>query len=233
MATRSGHTLPETFGELLKQLGNINPHRIRLRPLPGTATEKDLLDLLERTDRLYELVDGVLVEKVMGYAESSLALWLGFLLQLFLEEHDLGNLAGPDGTVRLMPRLVRIPDLSFVRWEKFPSRELPTEPIPDLVPDLAVEVLSKGNTPGEIRRKLREYFLTGATLVWLVDARKRQVHVYTAPDQCRTLTEDDTLDGGQVLPGLSLPVRKIFIRVPKQLGGRTTTGASKGRKSNR
>jgi len=201
---------------LLKRLGGIDPARIRLDPPPGQATEDDLLWLHRKTNRLYELVDGVLVEKVMGYLEGSLATWISFLLQSFLSDHDLGNLAGADATVRLMPGLVRIPDLSFVRWERFPVRgQIPKTPIPDLVPDLAIEVLSKGNTPEEITRKLKEYFLAGATLVWLVDPRSRTVEDCTAPDQSRTLAEGETLDGGEVLPGLKLAVVQIFVRVPR------------------
>jgi Uma2 family endonuclease len=206
----------ETIADLLEQLGGIAPHRVRLQPTPGQATERDLLELNARTNRLYELVDGVLVEKVMGYAEGSLALWLGFLIQSFLQEHDLGNLSGADATMKLMPGLVRIPDLAFTVWEKFPVRgQLPTRPIPGLVPDLAVEVLSKGNTRGEMQRKLREYFLAGTRLVWFVSARKRTVQVFTAPDRSVTLTENQTLDGGDVLPGLALPVKRIFARVPR------------------
>jgi Uma2 family endonuclease len=205
----------ENLGELLERLGGIAPHRVRLRPAPGEATEKDVLAVLGRSNRLCELVDGVLVEKVMGYPESSLALWLAHLLQQFLDEHDLGNLAGMDGTMRLMPGLVRIPDLSFVRWEKLPSREPLSEPIPNLVPDLAVEVLSEGNTPGEMQRKLREYLLAGVEVVWFVDLRTRTIEVHTAPDRHVLLTENDTLDGGNVLPGLSLPVRRIFERIPR------------------
>src|SRR5262249_59097023 len=74
----------ETIADLLEQLGGIAPHRVRLQPPPGQATERDLLELNARTNRLYELVDGVLVEKVMGYAEGALAAWLIYLLQAFL-----------------------------------------------------------------------------------------------------------------------------------------------------
>jgi Uma2 family endonuclease len=227
MKTLTRQPLPETFGDLLEGLGNISPHRIRLQPPPGTATEKDLLDVLDRTNRICELVDGVLVEKVMGYPESSLAVWLSYLLHRFLQDHDLGNLAGADGTMRLMPKLVRIPDISFVRWEKLPGRELPAQPIPELVPDLAVEVLSEGNTPAEIARKLREYSTAGVTLVWLVDMRARVVKVCTGPDQLAVLREGDTLDGGKVLPGLALPVEQIFARVPRQPTRRRAANAKK------
>jgi Uma2 family endonuclease len=206
----------ENIEELLEQLGGISPRRVRLHPPPGKATEKDLLNVLDRTNRPCELIDGVLVEKVLGYTESSLACLLIKILGNFLDEHDLGNLAGMDGTMRLMPKLVRIPDISFVLWEKFPSRQLQPDPIPDLVPDLAVEVLSEGNTRGEMSRKLREYLLAGVTLIWFVDPRKRTITVHTAPDQRVVLTEEDVLDGGTVLPGLRIPVKQIFARLPPE-----------------
>jgi Uma2 family endonuclease len=78
-----------------------------------------------------------------------------------------------------------------------------------------VEVLSKGNTPKEIQRKLKEYFLAGTRLVWVVDPRQRHVRVYTAPDRFVVLTEADTLDGGDVLPGFQLPLRELFALVPQ------------------
>jgi Uma2 family endonuclease len=216
MSTTTSPVEVETLGELLEQLGGISPHRVHLRPPPGSATEKDVLDILNRTNRVCELVDGVLVEKVMGYPESTLACNLIKLLGNFLDKHDLGNLAGMDGTMRLMPKLVRIPDVSFVRWEKLPSRRPPAAPIPDLVPDLAVEVLSEGNTRAEMDRKRREYFFAGVALLWFVDLNARLVQVYDSPDNCRVFTETDTLDGGSVLPGLSLAVRDIFSRSPPQ-----------------
>jgi Uma2 family endonuclease len=214
--TLARKAIPETFGELLKQLGSISPHRIRLRPPPGKATEKDVVHILDRTNRLFELVDGVLVEKVSGYLESCLTVWLACLLQTFQNRSDLGILAGANGPFRLRPMLVRMPDLSFVSWEKLPGRRVPSEPIPDLIPDLAVEVLSKGNTRGEMACKLREYFQAGVTLVWLLDPKTRTIRVYTAPDQVVVLTEEDTLDGGAVLPGLSLSLKEIFSRTPRQ-----------------
>lgn len=203
-----------TFADLLEQIGDVAPHRIRLRPAPGKATEKDVLRIHDREDRLYELVDGVLVEKITGYTEASLATWFSHLLQGFLDQKDLGNLAGADGTVRLMPGLVRIPDLSFISWDNLPDRKIPSAPIPGLVPDLAVEVLSVGNTPSEMTRKLRDYFLAGVRLVWFLDPTTHTVEVYVAPDRKVVLTEAGTLDGGAVLPGLALPVRQIFARLP-------------------
>jgi Uma2 family endonuclease len=154
-----------TLAGLLEQLGHINPKRVRMTPLPGTATEKDVIRIEQRENRLCELIDGVLVEKIMGCREGYLSQRVGRLIGNYVDDHDLGIVAGADGTVRLMKGLVRIPDVSFVSWNQLPSRTVPDEPIPDLAPDLAVEVLSKGNTPGEMQRMLKEYFLAGVRLV--------------------------------------------------------------------
>jgi Uma2 family endonuclease len=220
----------ETMADVLERLGGISPKRVLLRPPPGKATEAHLLRALKKSDRLFELVDGTLVEKVMGWLEGCLALRIGRLLGNFVEEHDLGEMAGADATTRLLPGLVRIPDCAFFSWEHLPGRMLPKEPIPGMVPDLAVEVLSEGNTPGERKRKLKEYFLAGVRLVWFVDPRKRIVEVFTAPDSSTVHTEEQTLDGGEVLPGLQLPVREVFARVPP-MGGKTAAKARSGKRT--
>jgi Uma2 family endonuclease len=105
---------------------------------------------------------------------------------------------------------VRLPDGSFVSWEQLPNKFYPTEPIPDLAPYLAVEVLSKNNTKAEMDLKLRDYFVNGILLVWFIDPDKRTATIYTAPDEMRELTEADSLDGGDVLPGFSLPLAELF-----------------------
>jgi Uma2 family endonuclease len=231
MATVRG-TRFETVAELLQQLGDIAPQRIRLQPPPGKATERDLIALHNRTDRLFELVDGVLVEKIMGFPESTLACDLIKILGIFLDQNDLGFLVGEAGTVRLMPGLVRIPDVAFVSWKQLPNKQRPTEPIPNLVPALAIEILSAGNTEKEMKRKLKEYFLAGVQVVWFIDPRDRTVAVYTAPDQWVVLTEQQTLDGGTVLPGLKLPVQAVFAKMPAQPQGARRRGAQQagGRK---
>jgi Uma2 family endonuclease len=215
--SRAKSTLPADWSvaDLLVYLGHISPQRIRLQPPPGKATERDVIALRDREERLYELVEGVLVEKVMGYTESQLALWLGHLIQLFLDQHNLGELAGADGALRLLPGLVRIPDLSFISAARVPSPEVLDKPIPELAPDLAVEVLSAGNTEEEMKRKVKDYFFSGVRLVWLVDPARRVVQVYTAPDQVVTLTERQTLDGGAVLPGFKLPLTQLFARLDR------------------
>src|SRR5262249_4645969 len=156
LAPAPAHPVVETLADLVRRVGSVPLERIPARPAPGTATEADVLARAGGVKRLYELVDGVLVGKAMGYYESLLA---GFLIQIpnpFLTQDDLGIVLGADGPLRLAPGVVRIPDVSFISWSHFPDRELPAEPIPDLAPDLAVEVLSEGNTPQEMALKLRE-----------------------------------------------------------------------------
>jgi Uma2 family endonuclease len=148
MPSRSSAVRPETLGDLLEQLGGVAPHRVRLHPTPGKATERDVIRIHDRTNRLYELVDGVLVEKATGFPEAYLACELIKLVGAFVDQQDLGILVGADGALRLMPGLVRIPDVSFISWDRLPGRVVPRAPIPNLMPDVAMEVLSEGNTPG-------------------------------------------------------------------------------------
>ena len=75
--------------------------------------------------------------------------------------------------MKLAEKLVRIPDVSFTNWDRVPGRVVPDAPVPDLAPDLAVEVLSEGNTREEMERKLKEYFHSDVQLVWYIDPRKR------------------------------------------------------------
>jgi hypothetical protein len=145
--------LIDTLEELVEGLGNIPLYRIRFRPPPGTATEADVLELHDRENRLCELVDGVLVEKAMGYRESVLAGVILTLLRLFVRSRNLGLVSGADGMVRLFPGLVRIPDVAFASWERLPNRRMPTQRVPHLAPDLAVEVLRDSNTEDEMNRK--------------------------------------------------------------------------------
>ena len=203
------------LGELLESLGGISPDRVCIDPPPGRATKKDLLLACTRMDRLYELVEGTLVEKAMGHPESYLALELGRVLANFVIEHDLGFCTGADDLIELSPNLVRGPDLAFTSWTKRPQKTIDGDAITRVIPDLAVEILSPSNTRGEIERKLKEYFLAGVQLVWVVDYLKQSADVYTAPDRKTTLDEAGTLDGGDVLPGLRIPLAKLFERLEK------------------
>jgi Uma2 family endonuclease len=200
-----------TVADLLKSLGDIPAERVRWNPLPGRATERDLLRTNERKEgAICELVDGTLVEKPMGFGESELAIVVASAILLFVRERKLGIVVGEAGMLRLKPGLVRVPDVSFVSWDRLPGRKRSSEPIPALAPDLAVEVLSKSNTKAEIERKLNEYFEAGTSIAWIVDPKKKTVRVHTSADTYTTHSGDDILDGGAVLPGFRLPLKEIF-----------------------
>jgi Uma2 family endonuclease len=205
-----------TIADLLDQLGGISPRRVLMKPPPGTATEADLLEVNRQKDRVCELVDGVLVEKAAGYRESLLAGAIGAQLRAFVVPRNLGLVSGAGGMMRLLPGLVRAPDVAFTAWERIPGRRVPSEPIPALAPDLAVEVLSASNTEEEMARKRREYFAAGARLVWLIDPRRRTATVFTGPEHAEAFAADETLDGGAVLPGFSLPLRDLFAELDQE-----------------
>jgi Uma2 family endonuclease len=194
-------------------LGNIPASRIRMHPAPGTATTEDV-DLLEQTEnRLFELYDGVLVEKTMDYNESDLAMFLGYLLNSHVVPRRLGKVTGPDGMLEIPEGQVRMPDVAFVSKRKLAAGPKPRPAAPRLVPDLAVEVLSKGNTREEMARKRQEYFAAGVIRVWQVDPKKRIVDVFSAPATFTTLTEKDTLHGEPVLPGFTLKLSELFAQL--------------------
>ncbi|MEX2560903.1 MAG: Uma2 family endonuclease [Pirellulales bacterium] len=199
-----------TLADLVDLLGPIPAHRIRHSPPPGAATQQDVVRLERQEQRLYELVEGVLVEKAMGFYESYLAGVLVKLIGNYLDRNNLGIVTPPDGMVCLRPGLVRIPDVAFISWERLPGRAIPRDPIPNVAPDLAVEILSEGNTEQEMRRKLNDYFAARVRRVWYVDPASRSVTVYTSPAAFTVLHEHETLDGGDVLPGFRLPLDTFF-----------------------
>ncbi len=216
MATVTTAEVVRSVADLLAELGDIPPERVRVRPPLGLATKQDVIDLDRMGERPCELVDGVLVEKAMGWKEAILATVFVRLLGDFIVRNNLGFIAGPDGTVELWEGLVRIPDIAFVSWERLPGGAIPNDPIPEIAPDLAIEVLSHSNTPREMQRKRAEYFQAGVRLVWIVDHPTRTIHVYTSPEDRIELSADDTLDGGDVLPGFAVAVRDIFAELDRK-----------------
>jgi len=102
--------------------------------------------------------------------------------------------------------------VSFIPYSAIPEGADPRTPLPDWIPALAVEILSKSNTRREIERKRGEYFAAGTQLVWVVDPRKRMVEVFTSVEDHVILSDGDTLDGGEVLPGFTLDVTDWFNR---------------------
>ncbi len=198
-----------SLNEILAELGGIAAHRVRREPAPGGATITDLMRANDNGAHC-ELVDAALVEKAMGWSESLIAIILGGLLREFVNSRNLGVVSGPDGFMEILPSLVRGPDVAFTSWERIPDGRVPSEPVPRIVPDLAVEVLSIGNTFMEMSRKRHEYFHAGVRLVWMVDPRERSVAVYTTINDYVILDESQILKAHDVLPGLEIRLADVF-----------------------
>jgi Uma2 family endonuclease len=205
-----------SIADLQHHLGGIPIERIRLFPPPGYATEDDVVEIAAREDRLFELEEGILVEKPMGWYESMIAALLSAEIHFFLRSHDLGKVFGADGMVRILPGMVKIPDVSFIRWERWPQRPPPRRPVPPIVPDLVVEVLSETNTAAEIDAKVERYFEAGVRIVWVIDPATRTARAHTGPRESRDIPTDGDLDGGDVLPGFGVSLKRIFDEADRQ-----------------
>src|SRR5205807_600560 len=107
---------------------------------------------------------------------------------------------------------VRLPDISFVRYDSLPDEVMPEGAIPAIAPDLAIEVISKSNTAREITIKIGEYFSAGARAVWVLYPKTRTMKIYSSPADAQEYDETGFVDGGEVLPGFQLSMSDLFER---------------------
>jgi Uma2 family endonuclease len=165
------------------------------------------------TKRL-ELVKGVPVEmSPTGEEHSTVSAWITYLLISYVETHDLGEITAAEGGFVLSrnPDTVRAPDVGFIakaRLAEPTSQRYFSGP-----PDLAVEVVSPNDTASDIHAKVFDYLRAGTRLVWVIYPQSRTVAVYGPDTPTPVLDANGTLEGGDVLPGLSLPVREIFKKL--------------------
>jgi Uma2 family endonuclease len=160
----------------------------------------------------HELVAGLLVAEPRPFARHG---WVTArvvcLLGAHVRTHGLGVVLGNDAGFILArsPDTVRGPDVAFVSRERFEAQAEIRGYFPG-APDLAVEVLSAGSRPAEVRAKVADYLAAGSRLVWVVDAEHRRVTVYRTLLAPRMLAGDELLDGEEVVPGFSAPVAALF-----------------------
>jgi Uma2 family endonuclease len=163
--------------------------------------------------KLYEVVDGVVVEPPpMGASEVWIASSLSYFLADFVRKQRLGRVSTEMLYVIDRERdRQRRPDLSFVSFGRWPAdRGVPSAAAWDVVPDLAVEVVSPTDLYYDVMEKLWDYIGAGVRLVWIIYPPRRLVYVYRTPNEARILHAADELDGGDVLPGFSLGVASLF-----------------------
>lgn len=174
-------------------------------------TADELLSIPE-SDR-YELVHGQLVEHVMSHQAVWIAARLITLLNVFLKQHDLGDVYSEGATYQCFPHepgMVRKPDLSVIRKGRLSYSQF-VRGHAKIAPDLAVEVLSPSDSACEVFEKLEDYFRAGIPLVWQINPSTRTVTVYAdGGRQIVLLHEGDELTGGDVLPGFRCQVAEIF-----------------------
>ena len=162
-----------------------------------------------------ELVRGEVItmpppSHVHGRVQQSIGLRLG----IYLLQHPMGQITQNSGIItETGPDSVRGPDVSFWSLERMP---LDAEPVvyANVAPDLCVEVLSPGNRPRRMQEKIREYFASGVRMVWMVNPELRTVTVYRHPEEGKTLWEDATITGDDVIPGFSCRIADFFPPAP-------------------
>jgi len=167
-------------------------------------------------DTLYEVVDGQIKEKTVGVQESEIATLLIEFLAPFVRLHQLGKILSE--TIFLIDRLKglqRRPDVAFVSHSKWPfNRRVPNVPVWEMVPDLAIEVVSPTNSAVEVQIKIDEYFEAGVSKVWVIYPRQN-IHIYASKTQMQVVQPGDGLDGGDLLPGFRLPLSALFEDDPE------------------
>ncbi len=206
-----------TVAALADLFGDIPLDRIVLDPAPGTATAEDIDRVKRNTGRVCELIDGTLIERAVSAETDLMGFKLGALLLAFVESRGLGWVLGGQGFLRLSGSRVRAADVAFVRYEQVEGDRFPSEPAyPDLYPDLAIEVLSPSNTAREMRQKRTDCFAAGTSLVWEIDPATATAAVYTSVDEPdEAIGVDGVLNGRDVLPGFSVPLRDVLNAVRK------------------
>ena len=177
---------------------------------PAVYTAADL-ERLSDEGYHYELIRGELRPmSPSGGPHGTASSRVSFYVNSIVYGEELGEtFAAETGFfVERDPDTVKAPDFAFVSYERLPD-PLPEGYVP-LVPDLAVETRSPSDTAREVAEKMEEWLAAGVRLVWVIEPKKRTITTHRAGRPPQVLSVGDTLDGEDVLPGLAVPVARIF-----------------------
>lgn len=166
-----------------------------------------IADLPENNEKILEFINGEIVEKMVSHIPAVIAINIAAEIKVFVKPRDLGDVTGADGCYDMPNGDMLCPDVAFIakaRLTEVPRREAPVPP------DLAVEVKSPADTYLGTRDKARLYLAAGVRLVWLVFPEKQFIEVYAPGKDVDILSLNDTLTGGDVLPGFTLAVKDVF-----------------------
>jgi Uma2 family endonuclease len=178
----------------------------------GSVAPSSQLTLPVPDDILYEVVDGKIVEKTVGATEVVIACNLDQYLGMFARTHRLGRVVAElIFRIDVTKDLQRRPDVAFIAHARWPyNRRPPNVAVWDIVPDLAIEVVSPSNTAFEVQRKIHEYFDAGVSQVWIIYPPQQEVYVFASTTRIEVLQLGQDLDGGNLLPGFRLSLAALF-----------------------
>lgn len=177
-------------------------------------TDEEFMALAKDGHR-YEIVNGELIDMGnSGALHGYICSLLVAALASYVLSKKLGVILDSSTAFKMKSGNRRSPDISFFSKERLQGMtELPTGFL-EGAPDLAVEILSPGNTVEEIETKITEYFDNGARLVWVISPTQHYILVYRcAQEPDRLLKSVDSLDGEDVIPGFTLPVAELFQKL--------------------
>ena len=161
----------------------------------------------------YRLVKGELITmSPAGSEHGAIVVNLTVLLGQHVKANKLGIVFGAETgfIIEENPDTVLAPDVAFISREHIPESGIPKKYWPG-APDLAVEVLSPGDTAREVEKKVSQWLAAGARLVWIVNPKRKSVTVHRASGDASTFSETDELDGEDVVPGFRCRVSEIFV----------------------
>ena len=169
------------------------------------------------TDNLYEVINGHITEQEpMGAFAVALASELAFFLRIFARQHNLGLVVTEMlFTLDAERDLQRRPDAAFVNYNRWPEATVPRASAWNVVPDLAIEVVSPTNTAEQIDEKIVDYFAAGVRLLWVVFPETARIYVYSSANETKVLERTDELTGGDVLPGFRLQIAELYSGLQK------------------
>ena len=157
----------------------------------------------------YELVDGEVVVSPASFGHGEIALKIAHIIATFLDDHPIGKVYGDNVGVIFPNGNLRSPDAFFVRTEKLPNGKSPAT-FGEIIPDLAVEVLSPGDRPRQVADKIGEFLEFGVPLVWVVDPKRQTVAAYRSLSEIQQFTAQDTISAEPILPGFTCLVSRFF-----------------------
>lgn len=175
-------------------------------------TEEELM-ALPKDGYKREVIEGELTMSPAGFDHERIGARLLTRMTIHAEQHALGVVCGSSLGCWMANEDLLCPDVSFVSRDRLASTRLAPRKFFRGSPDLVVEIMSPFDTIGKLRKKMEDYFSSGARLAWMLNPSEKTVLIYRTPEADRLFRCTDTLDGEDVLPGFRLPLAELFAEL--------------------